>query len=253
MKKNLRSQQGFTLIELIVVMAILTILSGLIIPKLDVFKLKANKAQSAANMSGVDRFVASYKVQRDLFPDGNDSLLEDGTNTFYAQLDPQLTGSTTGSPTKLTTTTIANDSELRSLQRVGLTTVNDHDPAAGFPGDSAAGTTPRTLAVNDTIATINAADSDGQAILRHLYPQTDGVVPANEKVVVFGLGPRNAMIPDTLHVAPFYANTAQTSYYNRFLLCYALDTGGGRARFLAALGSDADTISEEINEFYEIN
>jgi prepilin-type N-terminal cleavage/methylation domain-containing protein len=247
---KLRRTVGFTLIELIVVMAVLTVLAGLVLPKLDVFKLKANKASAASNIHGVDRFVTGYKVQKDVFPDQWDSLL-DATNTtaLWPGLDPQLIGGTVGSPTKLTTTTIATNDELRSLNRVGLLTVLDH-VNGGFPGDSAS-SGPRTFTTGDTLATINAADPDGQRILNQFYPMTGGAVPPGKKVVVFGFGPRNQIIGDSLHAAPFYANTDQLKYYNRFLVCFELDTGGGRARLLGSLGADGDTINEEIIDFYE--
>lgn len=244
-----RSKGGFTLIELIVVMAVLTVLAGLILPKLDVFKLKANKAAAASNIHGVDRFIQSYKVQKDLFPDNWDSLLDTtGAALFTAQLDPQLIGGPpAGSPTKLTIDTIDDVDQLRSLTRVGITTVLDHT-TGHFPADSA--TDERALDIGDSFATINAADGDGAAIIEHLYPGSGGV-PAGKKIFVVGLGPRNQMMGDTLHVAPFYANTDQVSYYSRFLVAFELDTGGSRAKLLGSLGADADTISEEIIDFYE--
>ncbi len=249
-RTNLRKRlsAGFTLIELIVVMAVLTVLAGLLLPKLDVFKLKANKASAASNIHGVDRFVQSYKVQKDLFPDIQDSLLDAAGTALFSELDPQLNGSTPGSPTKLTTTTIVDANELRSLNRVGITSVLDHN-TGGFPGDSAE--VPRLLAIGGTYATINSADSDGLAIIEHFYPGSGGVVPAGKKIFVGGLGPRNQMVGDILHTAPFYANTDQLSYYNRFLVAYEVDDGGSRARLLGSLGADGDTISEEIIDFYE--
>ncbi len=241
---------GFTLVELVVVMAVLAVLSGLILPKLDVFKLKANKSASASNMHGVTRFVTQYKVQKDLFPDGWDSLMDvASTSTLFSALDPQCTGSTPGSPVKLTTTTIADQNELRSLQRVGITTVFDHSTGT-FPPDSANGA-PRLLQVGDTLATINAADPDGQAVISQLYAANAGVIPSNRKVVVFGLGPRNQIVGNELHEAPFYANTDQNSYYSRFFVVFELSSTGGRARLVGTLGSDGDTIGEEIADFYQ--
>ena len=237
------------------VIAVLAILSGLVLPKLDVFKLKANKATAAANMAGVNRFVESFKVQKDVYPDKWDSLLDAATlNSLFTELDPQLTGSLPATPKKLTTTTLATDNELRSLIRVGVTQVMDHT-TGGFPGNSAT-TVPRTLAVNDTIATIDPNDGDGLAILAGFYPDVVNPTPANLppaglKVAVFGLGPRNQMIGNTLYSAPFYANTDQLKYYNRFLVCYEIKTDGSRARLLGTLGADADPIGDELIDFYE--
>lgn len=242
------TQRGFTLIELVVVVAILVILTGLVLPKLDLFKLKANKGVAAANMAGVDRYIESFRVQRDRYPDRLDSLIENGTTNLFTELDPQCLGiPAPATPHKLTTTTIASADELRSLNRVGILTVEDH-VAGGFPSNS--GSVPRLLANGSTVATLNfATDPDAQNIMKNLYPPL-GIPPLGKKVVVFGVGPLNEMIGDVLHNAPFYANSDQTRYYTRFFTCFEVDGGGGRARFLTTIGSDGDLISEEIEDFY---
>lgn len=246
-----RRKAGFTLIELVVVVAILVVLSGFLLPKLDTFKLKANKGVSAAAMGGITQVVESYRIQHDLFPDNWDSLLDSTNNTtLHAQLNPQLTGSQAGNPTKLATTTIATDSELRSLVRVGVTSVLDHVTLPEYPSDGA--TMQRALAVGDTVATINAADGDGLAILAQFYPATAGAVPAGKKVVVFGLGERSNMVGNSIYNAPFYPNADQITTYARYLCCFELDTGGGRARYLGTLGADGDMLKEEIKDYYTL-
>lgn len=249
-----RDASGFTLVELVVVMSVLVVLSGLVLPKLDTFKLKANKASAASNIHGVARFVTSYKTQKDVFPDELDSLLDSTTPTaLYANLDPQCLGVLPGNPQKLTTTTLASADEVRSLNRVGLVNVHHHAaPGNGYEGDSAAETAASALVVGSSLATLNApADPDAVAIVNRFYPGSAGVVPGGKKVVVFGVGPRNKMIGDVLHDAPFYANTDQNKYYSRFLVAFELDTGGGRARFLGALGADGDLLGEEVVDFYQ--
>lgn len=240
---------GFTLVELVVVMAVLTVLSGLILPKLDVFKLKANEAAGASNIHAIDRFVTQYKVQRDLFPDGWDSLMDASNNTsLFSLLEPALTGSQPGAPVKLATITILDQMELRSLQRVGITTVYDHNTGV-FPPDSANGA-PRLLVVGDTVATINQQDPEGQNIVARLYAPNGGVLPAGRKLVVVGLGPRNQLIGDTLHDAPFYANTDPNTFYNRYMVVFELRSSGSRARLVGALGADGSLLSQAIEDFY---
>ncbi len=241
---------GFTLVELVVVMAVLAVLSGLILPKLDVFKLKANKSADAANIHGVDRYITQYKVQKDLFPDGWDSLMDAAsTATLFTALAPELTGSTPGSPVRLTTTTITDQNELRSLQRVGITTVFDHN-TGGFPPDSANGAA-RVLQVGDTVATINQADPDGQNIIARMYASNGGVVPAGRKVIVVGLGPRNQIVGDTLHEAPISAGVDVNSAYARYLVVFELRSSGSRARLIGTLGAEGNLLSDEIQDFYE--
>src|SRR5262249_5164763 len=170
---------------------------------------------------------------------------------LFGALDPQLLGVPAGNPKKLATTTIASPEELRSLNRVGLLNVHDHDATVAFKGVSAAGTATRLLAQGDTLATIDGTNTDGQAIIEHCYPGSNGVVPTGKKLVVFGVGPRNKMIGDLLHVAPFYANTDQNKYYNRFLAVFEFDTTGSRAKLLGCLGADGDTLQDEVIDFYE--
>lgn len=257
-----RRQQGFTLIELVAVVATLVILAGLVLPKLDLFQLKANKGVAASNMHGISRFIQQYRIQHNLYPDNWDSLVTETGSALWAPgdttpgLDPQLTGGPpTGSPTKLATTTLTEDAtthQVRSLTRMGITTVLDV-AGDGSTYDSAPGnafTVSRALADGATVATINAADEDGQAIIAHLYPAT-GVVPADKTLVVFGLGPLNQAIGSVLNETPTYSNTDPTHYYNRHLAIFEVDNGGGRAQLVAIVGGDADRMDEEIGEYYE--
>lgn len=254
-RRRLAHSRGLTLIELIVVMAILVVLAGLTLPKLDVFKLKANKAQAASNIESATNMVTAFKVQNDEFPDVWDSLLEAPAHTaLYASLHPSLTGAPGGNGKKLRLDTIATADELKSLQRVGILTTVDCDPAAEFPGNSAKATTPRLLQVGDSIATFDETDEHGFEVLQSFYPTAK--IPADlpfadKKVVVFGLGPQCNIIGDLIHAAPFYANANQLTQYNRFLVAYEIDKGGSRARLLGTVGADADFLEDEIISYYE--
>ena len=248
-------RSAFTLIELVVVVAVLVILAGLILPKLDLFKLKANKAVAASNIAGVTRFVEGYRIQKDLYPDGWDSLLDSLNPTqLYAKLDPQLLGpaAQAGAPTKLVLTTIASDDELRSIVRVGISSVHDHDASAPVPSDSAAATPLRALAVGSSVATINAADPDGQGILNLFYPRT-GAVPAGRKLFVFGLGPANDIVGTELHDAPFYSNGNQLTNYARFLCVFEVSSTGHRAQMLGTLAADGDPLHDELSDYYSLD
>ncbi len=91
--------------------------------------------------------------------------------------------------------------------------------------------------------------------MQQFYPQTAGVPPTGKRVVVFGLGPMCTLIGRSgmIQEAPLYANSSdRTLYYARDLVCFEVDDGGSRARFLGALGGDGDRLDEEIEEYYEI-
>jgi prepilin-type N-terminal cleavage/methylation domain-containing protein len=253
-KHQVRRERGLTLIELIVVMAILVVLAGLTLPKLDQFKLKANKAQAASNMETLGNAIASYRAQKDVYPDVYNSLLETGTTSFYGKLHPSLTGGAGGTATKCALSTLSAD-EVTSLARVGITQVVDHDPAAEIPNNSdilAGAGVPRTFATGDTVVIPNLLDPDGQKIVRQYYPSLNGAIPSGKKVVILGVGRSNAMVGDTIQNAPFYANANQLTQYTRMLAVYEVSSSAGRARFLGALSADGDPFEEEIQDFYEL-
>jgi len=265
--------RGFTLIEMLVVVAIMVALAGYVLAKLDRAQLKSNKGVAANNMGGVSRYIQTYRVLHNVYPDRWDSLVTPagdlvvpGAPGTSPGLDPQLVGGPPAqSPTKLATTTLSDD-EVRSLTRLSVTTLLDwNDASDAVPGDRFQLT--RALAGGGTVATLNwgpgvlapatGDDEDAAAIIDHIYPlnHTDagvsGSIPAGKKLVVFGFGPSNAAIGDVLQECPTYANTDPAQYYNRNLAIFEVDSGGGRCELKAVVGGDADRIDEEINDFYE--
>lgn len=268
--------RGFTLLEVVVVLAILVILAASILVKLDVLQLRANKGVAASDMAGVSRIVQTYTVTNNHFPNGFDSLVDVNGNELYgssatlpltgdqATLDPQLIGLGTSDPVKLVVTQIANDGEVRSLTRMGISTLYNVDSttASGFPSDRFNLAT--TIAVGTYVAELNSLrndpgvtspESDADAIMQRFYPQTNGTPPSGTRVLVFGLGPLCTLIGRSgmLQSAPLYANSSDRNrYYARDLVCFEVSNGGSRARFLGALGADADRLDEELTEFYEL-
>lgn len=266
-----RSRQGFTLLELVVVVAILVILAGILLPKFDLFKLKANKGVSASNMTDVSRIIQTYFAQNAVYPDKWDSLMTGNASLWVAAglddvgLEPQLTGSPVAGPHKLTTLTL-NAGEIRSLTRIGITTVLDADtastsapnerfgPPAGTPLSSPVDPAvdhARVIGTGTVLPTLNlAADDDAVAIQNHLYPN-GAPDPAEKRLVVLGFGSRNTAVGNLVQEIPFYPNTDVTKYYSRFLAIFEVSSGGSRAQLMAVVGADGDMIKEEIADYYE--
>ncbi|MCY2927964.1 MAG: prepilin-type N-terminal cleavage/methylation domain-containing protein [Planctomycetota bacterium] len=264
----MRRRRGFTLLELVIVVGVLVILTGLVLPNLDVFKQKANKGVSAANMADLSRVIQQFYAQNCVYPDRWDSLMNstgtalwaatyDANHNLQPGLDSELTGGPIpGSPTKLTTTTISSDGYLRSLTRMGITTVLDQGDKSSSDFATDRFVTPRALANGGTVATVNPADDDGKAIIAHLYPQsTDGsgnpVVPAGKMLVVVGIGPTNTMMGKAVQEVPSYPNRDVTVEYGRFLAVFEASDGGSPACLKTVLGADGDTIGSETAEYYQ--
>ncbi len=266
-KQRRRSAQGFTLIELVVVIGILALLAGIVLPSVDVFKLRANKAVAASNMADMSRVIQQFYTQYAAYPDKWDSLMNNTGTAFWAAtydanknlvpgLDSELTGGPIpGSPTKLTLDTIANDGELRSLTRMGIRNVLDAGAASAsdFPTDCFI--TTRALVTGGIVATINPADDDGKAIINHLYPQQANsaapVVPTGKHLVVVGIGPLNTIMGNGVQEIPLYSNRDPTQEYCRFLAVFEASEDGSPATLKTVIGSDGDTIGSETNEYYK--
>lgn len=260
-----RKPRGFTLVEMLVVVAILVALAGMILPKLDKEQLRANKGIAANNMAGLSRYVQLYYSRHNLYPDRWDSLLTGGTTLWVPGapgttpgLDPQLVGGPPdGSPHKLTVSTALTELEVRSLSRIGIATVLDRATSStAAPGN--AFNVARPLAEDGLVATLNnASDDDAKAIVDGIYPENklstgvSGTIPAGKRLVVFGFGPINSAIGDVLQECPTYANTDSTQYYNRLLCIFEVDSGGSRAQLKKVVGGDADQIAEEVADYYE--
>lgn len=67
MLRNLKNQQGFTLIELMIVVAIIGILSAIAIPNFMTFRLKAKTSEAKANLGSIRTCEEAYKAEYDTY------------------------------------------------------------------------------------------------------------------------------------------------------------------------------------------
>lgn len=73
-----KQQGGFTLLELLVVVAILAAIAGGLLVAYDGMEAKAAKGQATFNIAAIDKGVRAFKVVTGSFPNELDSLLTDG-------------------------------------------------------------------------------------------------------------------------------------------------------------------------------
>ena len=65
-RKNSRKKKGFTLVELIAVIAILGILAAIVVPKIGGYTDKANKAKAQADAKTVIQAIELYNANADV-------------------------------------------------------------------------------------------------------------------------------------------------------------------------------------------
>ena len=67
MLRNLKNQKGFTLIELMIVVAIIGILAAIAIPNFMTFRLKAKTSEAKSNLGSIRTCEEAYKAERDVY------------------------------------------------------------------------------------------------------------------------------------------------------------------------------------------
>lgn len=87
--KKLKRRKGFTLIELIVVIAVLGILAAVAVPKYSGMKDKAREAVDLENMASMQRAVDLYYAEHDKYP-GSEANLKDAIEAILDEVpEPQ--------------------------------------------------------------------------------------------------------------------------------------------------------------------
>ena len=84
--KSLKSNKGFTLIELVVVIAILGILAGIAIPRFLDATATARGAKIVADMRTIDSAIMMYNAKTGNMPTASSQLITDATATSQYKL-----------------------------------------------------------------------------------------------------------------------------------------------------------------------
>lgn len=73
-RKHLRSQAGFTLIEIMVVVVILGILAGIVVPRLLDRPDEARRTKASVQIRGLEEALALYKLDNGFYPSTDQGL-----------------------------------------------------------------------------------------------------------------------------------------------------------------------------------
>ncbi|HYG73959.1 MAG TPA: prepilin-type N-terminal cleavage/methylation domain-containing protein [Planctomycetota bacterium] len=249
------ARRGFTLIELVVVLAILAAIAGLVIPQVDSLRRSSDKGTASHTIAAVANNTQLYRTLKGVYPDRFDALLEGTTTTSTTTLYPKLSSKVS---VAFGTFALTNDSTaglyLKSLQDVGFNRVMYHDSALpvnfgqNLPGNS--GNAQKTLAVGDNVVVLDNsnATSKSKNMIGSVYPTG---IPTGVKVIIVGVGQNTTSIGQTMQSAPSYQGVDANTTYNRYFLAFAAYATGKRARLLGAFDSTGDYLTQEVDEFNE--
>ena len=257
-KPTVRKQSGFTLLELVIVIAILAVIGGAALVAYDGLDKKAAKSQATFNLAAIDKGVRLSRVITGNYPDeldlvvDSDATLADptgvaavtaDTNGFFSRVPRGIEGAdadeTTGDglfsfyPLSAEMETAFAEVGMNSFRGIPAAS----DTAAISLANRAFDAAPTGAGVLVDIApnlvvpivkTQNhgAADSSDLAAITGLPADTAHIV------VALGLGNNSSIVSDDITVnsanfseAPFYSDLASTEY-GRFYLLFHIATDG---------------------------
>ncbi len=263
-----RRQRAFTLLELLVVVAILAIIGGGLLVAYEGLEEDASEGQDSFNIGGVNRAIRTFRVLNSTFPDDLDSLLAGDaaavvfTGALLDRLHTDLAG-------RLLATATLSAGELAAHNAIGVTTVRDVDTDAGGtnPYDNDNDLTDDSVTVSNRIFDNAVAASGFYGVSRTLVAADEvatvsvgstlgtllGLV-AGDEVVAFGLGNNtsmaNAAYNGALGEIPY--SRVGVGEYGRYILLLQVSNAGGafsEARFLGVVDSKGKLLDEAYADF----
>jgi prepilin-type N-terminal cleavage/methylation domain-containing protein len=255
-------KRGFTLIELVVVLAIIAALAGLVIPQVAMLGRTTDMAASASSQKELANNIQLFFVLQKRYPQGFDSLV-DTTGAIYTSDTTDANTQTRGLPyagadgTRLqdqlsvaALTNAANAEYLRSFQRSGFDFVYDHDTTIVNSNNSA--TTQRLL----TAAPVNVAEirtpftTPAAGTTNPLWAKLSPNLVNGERLVALGIGGRNSAIGKTILNAPIYPGS-DGKYYGRFVAIFKIYPNGERATLVGVIDSYGRSPDYTIQQYGE--
>lgn len=246
MLNHCNKRRGFSMLELVVVLAILAVLAGLIITVMPSLMARTHLAKCAATIAELNKVWMRSFALNVRYPDFYDSLLDQQLSepTFLPRgLRDQ------GSVAEL------QAGEVTALAAIGVRRVLDGVAGASNTYDYAPfGATARTLSAVPQVFTLDLSlhETAGNllALKRHLVRQADGTFSdqrANTRYVVFGIGPNCSAVGTGRQIqeAPVHFAASDeinpSTAYQRYLVVFSIVHNGNNqftAYFECAAGND---------------
>lgn len=228
-----RRRRALTLLELIVVLAILVTLSGMVVPLIEGLGRQTNSSSNATVINDVNRAIGTCAMRHELgyFPDGWDSLLNT-SGALFSGLHLNVSGTMGSDPISgLVEAKALTDTQLKSLSDVNLRTV--YDAASTSPNVF---TSLRPLQSGGKVAMLtdtakNRAYGDDRFSVKHL--DMSGTHD-DKDFVVLGLGGMNSLRGNIVRDVPLISSADPNNHYARVLCVFMIPDAGSTAALFPA-------------------
>lgn len=112
MRKTRKNEKGFTMVELIIVVAIMGIIGALLVPAYSTMTTKARVTTDLNTVKTIKRTAESYKAETGTYPAGTDLASVSATLKTAGYLDEVVALQTAGATAPVTTSTGTFDIKL---------------------------------------------------------------------------------------------------------------------------------------------
>jgi type II secretory pathway pseudopilin PulG len=248
-----RRRAGLTLLELVVVLAVLVAIAAILVPLLPEYLGKGNQSAAATNMGELDKAIQTFRTTYSRQPNYFDSLLTADGN-LSGLLPSNADGVAGGALDVLTLGTTQNSGPASRLSREGITAVYNILGAVPATTDAMYADFHATLNPYTTSPPASRpVASNKVAILKSSTSIPGLILDSTHKYAVFGIGKYcNLCGPDGIvKEAPVYGQHSQentpSTTYQRFAAVYDIglpdaDTSKYNAKFIGVIAIGPDRL-----------
>jgi prepilin-type N-terminal cleavage/methylation domain-containing protein len=238
---------GLTLIELVVVLAILAGVAALIVPRLDYLQKQTEHATGAVTAADLGSMMQVYKTSVGTYPTLD--LLTDGTDVYdkiWTVSAPPFTAATLPSTGGARWYASFLDGGLATAYlQVAASTDASNSTGTAAPIDLVNEAAAGTL----TVAELNTAGIYNASIIRACFPET-GVIPTGVKLIGLGIGPRNSLVGNVMQSTPLDTQGDDPKQvYCRYIAIYAIYASGKPAQLKMVVDHRLKQIDRRIDQY----
>lgn len=251
---------GLTLVELVVVLAILVALSGLIVPLISGLGHQTNASTGATLIADVNRAVNAFHARAgdvNQYPDAWDSLLNTNGSLFN-KLHPALTGSDAASyGAALLQVVDLSPSQAESLRSAGIYNLYRADESSTVApslneATSVSVTTGAKAAILDVAATAGSSPYDKLVFATDLA-NASGITAGEGEFIVLGVGFNSTLRGATLVEVPLVQGADPANYYARMLCVFMVPSSAATtsfpARYVGCFLPDGTSLRNNLDKY----